>query len=140
MNLYIQIENGMPKNHPILESNMVMIFPEMDLQNLSENFCKFVRVEKPLAKWDEVVEGPEYKIIDGICYDVWTVNKISDEKRKEMLDKLAAENPYPSWTVDEINHDLIPPKPYPEEGVWQWDEATLNWIPYVEPEEPETTE
>lgn len=82
----------------------------------------------------------EYKIIDGICYDVWTIRDLTSEERQERLDNLAASNPYSSWTVDEVNYDLIPPTPRPSEGSWQWDEATLNWIPYVEPEEPETTE
>jgi hypothetical protein len=136
MNLYIQLENGEPKNHPLFESNLKMVYPEIDLDN-SPDYCKFVRVEQPVIKWDEVVEGPEYKIIDGICYDVWTVNKISDEKRKEMIDALIASNPYPSWTVDEINHDLIPPVPYPLEGYWTWNEETLSWVEYVEPTESE---
>jgi hypothetical protein len=134
MNLYIQLENGEPINHPYYESNLRMVYPELDLET-SPNYCKFIRVNKPFCNWDEVVEGPEYKIIDGICYDVWTVNKISDEKRQEMLDKLAAENPYPSWTVDTINHDLIPPVPQPEQGEWTWDESTLSWIEYIEPTE-----
>ena len=46
-----------------------------------QQLSKFIRVASPVSKWDEVVEGPKYKIIDGICYDVWAVNKISDEKR-----------------------------------------------------------
>lgn len=135
MNLYIELKNGEPINHPMLETNMEMIYPVMNLDNLPENFCKFVRVDAPVPKWDEVVEGPEYKIIDGICYDVWTVNKISDEKRQQMLDELAASNPYPSWTVDIVNHNLIPPTPYPETGAWVWDESSLSWVEYIEPTE-----
>lgn len=137
MNLYILLENGEPINHPLQQSNLLMIYPEIDFENLPENLCKFIRVEKPIPKWDEVVEGPEYKIIDGICYDVWTINKISDEKRQQMLNDLAASNPYPSWTVDEVNHDLIPPMPYPETGAWTWDESTVSWVEYVEPTESE---
>ena len=138
MKLYIELKNGEPINHPMLQSNMEMIYPVMNLQNLPENFCEFVRVDAPVPKWDEVVEGPEYKIIDGICYDVWTVNKISDEKRQQMLDDLAASNPYPSWTVDTVNHNLIPPTPYPEEGAWVWNEETVSWVEYIEP--TDTTE
>jgi hypothetical protein len=133
MKLYIELKNGQPINHPMLQSNMEMIYPVMNLQNLPENFCEFVRVDAPVPKWDEVVEGPEYKIIDGICYDVWTVNKISDEKRQQMLDELAASNPYPSWTVDTVNYNLIPPTPYPEEGAWVWNEETVSWVEYIEP-------
>ena len=87
-----------------------------------------------------MIEGPEYKIIDGICYDVWTINKISDEERQKKLDELVASNPYPSWTIDYENYNIIPLIPYPEQGSWSWDESTLSWIPYVEPEENTTTE
>ena len=131
MNLYIELEEGRPINHPLQESNLLLIYPDINLENLPENLCKFVRVEKPISKWDEVVEGPEYKMIDGICYDVWTVNKISDEVRESMLSTLTASNPYPSWTVDIINHTLIPPISKPTEGEWQWDESIINWIPYA---------
>lgn len=135
MKLYIELKNGEPINHPMLQSNIEMIYPVMNLDNLPETLCEFVRVDKPTPKWDEVVEGPEYKMIDGICYDVWTVNKISDEKKQQMLDALAASNPYPSWTVDTVNHNLIPPIPYPEEGAWVWNEDTVSWNEYIEPTE-----
>jgi len=139
MNLYIEIENNEPVNHPYNEDNLLMVYPGIDLDNLP-NFCKFTRVERPIPKWDEVVEGPEYKIIDGICYDVWTVNKISDEEKQQMLANLATQKPYPSWTVDSDNYCFVPPTPYPESENWEWDESTLSWIPYVEPVEPEVTE
>ena len=35
--------------------------------------------------------------------------------------------PYPSWTLD-ANHDWQPPTPYPAEGDWVWNEATLSWV------------
>jgi hypothetical protein len=137
MNLCIEIYEGKPINHPIQQSNMEMIYPGIDFQNLPENYCKFVRIERPSPKWDEMVEGPEYKIIEGICYDVWTINKISDEERQKKIDELVASNPYPSWTIDYENYNIIPLIPYPEQGSWTWDESTLSWVEYVEPTEPE---
>ena len=127
MNLYIQLENNQPVNHPIQQSNLEMVYPGIDLDYLP-NFCKFIRVASPIPKWDEVVEGPEYKIIDGICYDVWKVNKISDEKRQQLLDDLVASNPYSSWTIDYENYNIIPLIPFPESGDWQWDEDILSWV------------
>ena len=132
MNFYIFLENENPSTHPILESNLVLLYPEIDLENLPNNICKFIRVASPVSKWDEVVEGPKYKIIDGICYDVWAVNKISDEKRQQLLDDLVASNPYPSWTIDYENYNIIPLKPHPESGDWQWDEAILSWVEVTE--------
>jgi len=140
MNLYIEINDGNIMNHPMQQSNLEMLYPGIDFENLPENYCKFIRIERPFPKWDEVIEGPEYKIIDGICYDVWTINKISDEERQKKIDDLVASNPYPSWTIDYENYNIISPIPYPTEGSWTWDETTLSWIPYVEPVEPEVTE
>ena len=135
MNLCIEIYEGKPINHPIQQSNLEMVYPGIDFENLPEQYCKFVRIEKPFPKWDEVIEGPEYKIIDGICYDVWTINKISDEERQQKIDDLIASNPYPSWTIDYENYNIIPLVPMPTEGSWVWDEPTLSWVEYVEPTE-----
>jgi hypothetical protein len=128
MNFYIFLENENPSTHPVLESNLVLLYPEIDLKNLPNNICKFIRVEKPIAKWDETIEGPEYKIIDGICYDVWTITKISEEERQKKIADLIAACPYPSWTIDYENYNIIPLKPYPESGEWEWDESILDWV------------
>jgi len=42
-------------------------------------------------------------------------------------DVFIAPQTYPSWTLDE-NFDWQPPTPKPEEGLWYWDEESLNWI------------
>jgi len=41
-------------------------------------------------------------------------------------DVFIAPQPYPSWSLDE-NFDWQPPTPKPE-GLWYWDEDSLNWI------------
>jgi hypothetical protein len=132
MNLCIEIFEGNAINHPIQQSNLEMLYPGIDFENLPENYCKFIRVEKPFPKWDEVIEGPEYKLIDGIYYDVWTINKISDEERQQKIADLVASNPYPSWTIDYENYNIIPLIPYPESGDYQWDESTLSWVEITE--------
>lgn len=38
--------------------------------------------------------------------------------------------PYPSWALDE-NHDWQPPVPRPTEGLWSWNESSLEWIEIV---------
>jgi hypothetical protein len=60
--------------------------------------------------------------------------KISDEKRQQMLADLVAANPYPSWTIDYENYNIIPLVPMPTEGSWVWDEPTLSWVEYTESE------
>lgn len=36
--------------------------------------------------------------------------------------------PHPSWTLNEDTCLWEPPVPMPTGGVYQWDEATTNWI------------
>ena len=51
-------------------------------------------------------------------------------------DVFYAEQPYPSWTLDESTWDWIPPVPYPDDDqryVWNEDEEAWDLIP--EPEE-----
>jgi hypothetical protein len=49
MNYYIQIVNGKPFNHPIIESNLLEAFPGIDLNNLPANIAKFERIHPEKA-------------------------------------------------------------------------------------------
>lgn len=46
-------------------------------------------------------------------------------------DTFIAPQPFPSWTLNE-NFYWIPPVPKPLEGLTDWDETTLSWIPREE--------
>lgn len=43
-------------------------------------------------------------------------------------DAFIPRQPYPSWTLDEETCQWVPPIPYPEQGSYYWDEASVNWI------------
>ena len=44
-------------------------------------------------------------------------------------DAFISPKPYPSWTLVEENCKWISPVPMPTDGkMYQWDEATINWI------------
>ena len=43
-------------------------------------------------------------------------------------DAFIAPKPFPSWLLDEDTCLWQAPTPMPTEGVWQWDEANLNWV------------
>jgi len=45
----------------------------------------------------------------------------------ETADVFIAPQPFPSWTLDD-QHDWQPPKPKPDQGLWQWNESTLEWV------------
>lgn len=36
--------------------------------------------------------------------------------------------PFPSWTFDVDTWQWNAPVPYPDEGVWAWDEITQQWV------------
>ena len=43
--------------------------------------------------------------------------------------------PYPSWLLNEATTLWVAPVPMPEEGLWHWNEETLNWIEVTLPAE-----
>jgi len=46
----------------------------------------------------------------------------------EVNDVFIAQQPYPSWTLND-NWDWVAPVPRPDDGILcYWDEETLNWI------------
>ena len=138
MNLYIYTENGQAINHPITESNLLLIHPNIDLQNLPDNICKFIRVTKPELGTFQIFENEEvtYEITDGIFYDVWHLRDVTEEEKEAKIDSIEATKPYASWTFDRETLEFIPPVPYPESGDWTWNEETLSWVEYIEPTEP----
>tara|TARA_Y100000310_G_C20096277_1_gene540640 strand:+ start:140 stop:490 length:351 start_codon:yes stop_codon:yes gene_type:complete len=66
---------------------------------------------------------------------VWKQTSYNDNLRKqyagigytfnETSDVFVAEQPFPSWSLDE-NHDWEPPIPCPE-GSYSWNESTQSW-------------
>ncbi len=48
----------------------------------------------------------------------------------ENADVFIAPKPYPSWQLDS-NFDWQAPIPKPQDGIFQWDEATLSWVAVV---------
>lgn len=47
--------------------------------------------------------------------------------------------PYPSWLLDTVNLIWNPPVPYPADMdviAYQWDEATLSWVPGIKTIQP----
>lgn len=131
MNLYILLQDGQPINHPMLETNVLMVFPGIDLHSLPENLCKFIRVERPSIGVYQVFEDPEitYQIKeDGICYDVWHYRDMTAEEKQAKIDILVQNKPYPSWIIDTENYTYNPPIARPTDGLYYWNEESLNWL------------
>ena len=134
MKLYIKLENGQPVDHPITHENFVQAFPDIDTNNLPENFIEFVRVPHP-SNLDlyEVYDGVHYEIINGVCTDVHTVHTMTDEERTAKQNQVKedwAKNGYPSWIFDERTCSFESPlgSPPPDGKAYIWDEATISWV------------
>lgn len=81
MNLYIQIRNGEPFEHPILEENLIEAFPHIDLNDLPSELARFHRIAPPELGIYEVYEGVTYEKDGEIYKDVHHVRIMTDEER-----------------------------------------------------------
>ena len=136
MNLYIQLHNGEPVNHPIMEDNLRQAFPEMDLNNLPETFARFERVVPTMLGIYEVGEGSTYEWADGVVKDVHHVRAMTLEEKTAKQDVTKAEwqqsNGFASWTFNEELCRFDPPVPYPSDGkVYVWNEPATSWVEYT---------
>ena len=95
----------------------------------------------------EVISGiDETELIEGLDPETWYGNlrnqvckrtSYNNNFRKKFagigyrydydLDAFIAPQPYASWSLD-TNCIWQAPTPMPEQGLWSWDEATLNWV------------
>lgn len=134
MNLYIEIENGQPKNHPAFEDNLMQAFGV-----IPANWEFFVRVKRPMLEVYQVLESETatYEKINDVWTDVWSVRNMTDQEKtnKQQATKDAfnsqeqAEN-WSAWTLDEATCEMVPPIPRPEpiKGVLvMWCGADNNW-------------
>jgi hypothetical protein len=113
MNLYIETENGLTKNHPALEENLLQAFG-----SIPENWKTFVRLDRPELTVYQIMDSdmPTYKKVDGVWTDVWSIRNMTDEekqvKQQSVRDSFnsreQAEN-WSAWTLDEATCTMQPP-------------------------------
>ena len=65
MKLYIRIKDGQTFEHPIFEDNFREAFPDVDVDNLPDEFAHFERVAPPTLGVYEVYEGTSYGHVVG---------------------------------------------------------------------------
>jgi hypothetical protein len=131
MNLYIEIENEQPKNHPAFEDNLLQAFG-----NIPENWEPFERVQRPDIGVYDVLESeqPEYQLINEVYKDVWMVRSMTAEEIAiKKADTIASwNNHFPSWVFNEDKCTYEPPIPKPQDGkYYRWDESIINWVEAV---------
>lgn len=139
MKLYIEIENGVTKNHPATEENLIQAFGEIPAR-----WEPFTRVVRPQLGVYEVLDSQEsiYAKVDGVWSDVWLLREMTPEEKlaKQQAAKAAflmrdqAEN-WSAWTIDEETCFMRAPIPLPppdqtklDAGIWTaWCGAENNW-------------
>jgi len=139
MNLYIETENGVIKNHPAFEDNLIQAFGAVPA-----HWEPFTRVERPTLGIYQKMDSdePVYTKVDGVWTDVWTVREMTtEEKAAKQQETVTAFNNRPqaenwsTWTLDEATNTMQPPIPRPEPdetkiaaGIMTfWCGADANW-------------
>jgi hypothetical protein len=136
MKLYIQIRDGQPYEHPIIEWNFIQAFPDIDVNNLPPEYCPFVRVEAPILGPYEKNQTVSYGLVEGMAgtyTDIWACEDMTAEeilaKQNAVKAVFAENNPtWKSWTFDEGTCAMVPPVSPPDtSGMYQWNEDTKTW-------------
>lgn len=86
MELYIQIRDGKPFEHPIFGDNFREAFPHIDVNNLPPEFAKFERVPSPELAKQFQIDYVQYEWVDGIVKDVWYVRDMTEEEKQREIE------------------------------------------------------
>ena len=91
LELYIQIRDGQPFEHPIFADNFKMAFPDVNINDLpADRFAKFIRVAQPAIGTYDVYEGVTYQWFDDVVKDVHSVRPMTEEERTAKTAELEA--------------------------------------------------
>lgn len=78
--LFIQIRDGQPYQHPIFGDNLRDAFPDIDTNNLPDGFARFIRHSPDIevGRYEVLVE--EYVWNDGVVEDNWHTRPMTEEE------------------------------------------------------------
>jgi hypothetical protein len=134
MNLYIEIENGITKNHPAFEYNLIQAFG-----SVPAHWEPFTRVERSEPTAYQVLESnePVYAKVNGAWTDVWPLRDMTAEEKaakqqavRDAFNSREYASNWSAWTFDDATCKMIPPIPRPDpvEGKdIRWCGADNNW-------------
>lgn len=137
LNLFIQVRDGLPINHPAYELNLLDAFGKVP-----DDWEPFIRVPNPAAENSSILlthPEPVYRKIDGVWQDVWfyrdkTAEELESERQARLAPVIAqfARHPYAhNFTAWVLNEDLLryePPIPRPSgPGLYRWSGPDNNW-------------
>ena len=131
MNLYIETEDGVTKNHPAYEDNLVQAFGAVPA-----HWEPFIRVAAPPVGTFEVYEGASYALVDGVWTDVHNVRPMTDEEKAAKIEQARASLP-PNWTLDTETLRPVRPLMPTTGGPWKFDMVTAkDWVTATDPPYP----
>ena len=132
MNLYIETENGVTKNHPALEDNLLQAFG-----SIPAHWEPFTRVKRPTLTAYQLLENQEaiYTKVNGTWTDTWSIRDMTaEEKTAKQQATITAFNEqeyasnWSTWTLDEATCTMQPPIPRPASVQnMLWCGADSNW-------------
>ena len=131
MNLYIETENGVTKNHPAFEDNLIQAFG-----GIPDHWEPFTRVAAPTPGVYEIMDSniPTYSKVDSVWTDVWTLRDMTVEeksaKQQGVHDAWAAmpnASNFTAWIFNEDACEYQPPIPRPTDRPVFWQGSTNSW-------------
>ena len=130
--LYIQIVDGQPINHPVHLDNITLVYGEVP-----SGWLPFTRVPPPAVSTYTVYasDQPTYELINGVWSDVWHLRDMTDvekaEKQQSIKDewvKKAELSNFSAFVFDESICAYIAPIPRPDDGKqYFWQGITNSW-------------
>jgi hypothetical protein len=143
MKFYIKINNGQPEGYPITHDNFIVAYPDIDTENLSEEFFVCIQEEYPTdlkvyEKCEEYIE-----VIDNVVYRKYQKFDMTQQeiKEKQELYKSISTPTFPSWEFSEEHCAYMPPPPDSDpvndpkgwyqdelEYRYEWDDALKEWV------------
>jgi len=132
--LYIRLKNGQPFEHPITESNLLLAYADIDLNNLPSYVVPFISSTKPSSNIYQVVEE-SYSLENNVVKQNWIVRDMTPEEKlvKQELAKNTAINKDDNSLVFDLDTcQFIPPIPYPTDGkTYEWNSSSSDWIEII---------
>jgi hypothetical protein len=129
--MYIKILNGQPDGHPILADNFTTAHPDIDINNLPDDWAPFIRLERPkLGPYETLTESYIWDgdtVTDGLVVTSMTADEIT---AKQNIVKAAwvSDNGNPDWSFD-VDTCTHKPPPMPDDGqVYAWDFDEERWL------------
>jgi hypothetical protein len=91
MELYIQIRDGQPFEHPIFGDNFRQVFPDIDTNNLPPEFARFERIPQNVTPGKYEIAQVAYEWDGDVVKDVWSVRPMNDQEKADYEARLKAQ-------------------------------------------------